>query len=102
MNPGAAAASIQKWMHHFADNRTGANYRDFDHQVVERSRLHPRQRRHLRAAFDLKNADRIGLLQHRVNLWIVGGQMRQIERDLFMLAHQRQRLFQHRQHPEPE
>ena len=51
-------------MHHVALNRSGPNDRDFDDDIVKTFRLHPRQRRHLRAALDLKHADRVGVLHH--------------------------------------
>ena len=47
-------------MHQIALDRAGPNDGDFDHHVVKAFRLHPRQRGHLRAAFDLEHADRVG------------------------------------------
>ncbi len=41
-------------MHHVALDRAGPDDRDLDHHIVETFRLHPRQRRHLRAALDLE------------------------------------------------
>ena len=41
--------------------------RDLDHQVVERPRLQPRQRRHLRPRLHLEHPDRVGALQHLVH-----------------------------------
>ena len=58
-------------MDHVALDRTGSDDRQLDHKVVELVRLDPRQHRHLRAAFDLKNAQRVGLLDHCVDGWIV-------------------------------
>ena len=98
----AIVAAIEIRMHHFADDRAGANYRDLDHQVVKSLRLHPRQRRHLRAALDLKNADGIRAPEHRVHVGIVGRQMREIDLDALVRADHRNRLLQRGEHPEPE
>ena len=98
----ALVAAIEIWMDHFADDRAGADYRDLDHQVVKSLGLHPRQRRHLRAALDLENADGIGAPQHCVHSGIVWRQMREIDFDALMRANHRDRLFQRRQHPEAE
>ncbi len=89
-------------MHHFADDGAGANYRDLDHQVVKPLRLHPRQRRHLRAALDLEHADRVGAPEHRVHAGVVGRKMREVDLDAFVRADHRDRLLQRGQHPEPE
>ena len=56
-------------MDHVALDRSGPHDRDFDHQIVEQSRLQPRQHAHLRPAFDLKHADRVGPADHVVNRW---------------------------------
>ena len=89
-------------MDHFSDDRSGPDDRDLDHQVVERARLHPRQRRHLRAALDLEDPDGVGAREHRVHLGIAGRQMGEVDFDPFALAHQRDRLLQHRHHPKPQ
>ena len=49
-------------MHHISLDRSWSNDRHFDDDIVEAFRFHPRQRRHLRAALDLKNADRVRFL----------------------------------------
>ncbi len=54
-------------MHHVALDRPRPHDRDFDDEIVEALRLQPRQHRHLRAAFDLEHADRIGARQHVVD-----------------------------------
>jgi len=58
-------------VHHLPDDRSGADDRDLDDDVVEGGRLEPGQRRHLRAGFDLEDADRVGGLQHLVDRRIV-------------------------------
>ena len=68
-----AAAAAQIGMHHVALDRAGAHDRDFDDQVVEVLRLEPRQHGHLRAAFDLEHAERIGAVEHVVDGRFLGG-----------------------------
>ena len=53
-------------MHHVTLDGTWTHDGDFDHEVVERTRLEPWQHRHLRARFDLKDTHRIGLTDHVV------------------------------------
>ena len=45
----------------------GPDDRDFDDEIVERLRPQPRQHRHLRAAFDLEDADRVGTRDHLID-----------------------------------
>ncbi len=66
-------------MHHLADDRPGTDERDLDDQIVEMIRPEPGQRRHLRARLDLEDPDRVGRLQHPVDIGIIRRQMRQIE-----------------------
>ena len=66
-----AAASPQVGMHHAALDRAGAHDRHLDHQIVVVRGLQARQHAHLRARLDLEHADGVGLLDHRVNLWIL-------------------------------
>ena len=68
----AAGAAVQVGVHHLPRDRAGPDDRDLDHQVVEALGLHARKRRHLRAALDLEDADRVGALDHRVGLGVVG------------------------------
>ena len=72
-------APVQVGMHHLADNWTRPNDRHFDDDVVERGWLEARQRRHLRARFDLEDADRVGLLQHFEDSGIVLREMREVD-----------------------
>ena len=75
----AARAPIEIRMHHLPDDRSRPDDRDLHDEVVEMSRLHPRQRRHLRARFDLEEADRVGVLQHAVDGGIVRREMGEID-----------------------
>jgi hypothetical protein len=59
-------------MHHVALNGARPHNGDFNHQIIEAFGRQTRQHRHLRAAFDLKYADRFGLLDHGVGLGIFG------------------------------
>ena len=49
-------------MHHITLDRSGPNDRDFNDDIVKTFWFHPRQSRHLGAAFDLKHTDRVGVL----------------------------------------
>ncbi len=60
----AAVAPREVRVDHLAHDRAGADDRHLDHQVVEARRLHARQRRHLRARFDLEHPDGVGGAQH--------------------------------------
>ena len=59
--------AAQIGMHHVPLDRAWAHNRDFDDEIIELLRLEPRQHRHLRAAFDLKHAERVRALQHAIN-----------------------------------
>ena len=65
------APAAQVGMHHAALDRTRAHDGDLDHQVVEILGLQARQHAHLRARLDLEHADGVGLLDHRVDPWIL-------------------------------
>ena len=89
-------------MHHLPDDRPRPDERHLDHQVVEALRLHARQGRHLRARLDLEHADGVGALDHRVGLWIVRRQVRQIDLDALVRLHQRHRVRQNRHHAQAQ
>src|ERR1044072_6846199 len=76
----ATGTPIQIWMHHIALDRSGPNDRDLDHHVVKKFRFHPRQRRHLRLALDLKYTDGVGVLHYLDCLLVVFWDGREIER----------------------
>ena len=88
-------------MHHVALDRSRPDDRDFDHHIVKTFRFHPRQRRHLRAALDLENADRVGLLHHLEGGGVIFRNVGEIERAP-ALAAQLKRILHHRHHPEAE
>ena len=88
-------------MHHVALDRTRPDDRDFDHDIVKTFRFHPRQRRHLRAAFDLENADRVGLLHHLESRRVIFRDVREIERPA-AFATKFKRILHHRHHAEAE
>src|SRR5881227_1350516 len=50
-------------MHHVALNGSGTDDRDFNDEIIEFARFQPRQHVHLRPAFDLEDADTIGVFQ---------------------------------------
>ena len=89
-------------MHHVALDRAGAHDRHLDHQVVEVHRLEPRQHGHLRAAFHLEHAERIGAAEHAVDGRILGRDGGEGQLLAVVPLHQIQRLAQARQHAEPE
>ena len=60
-------AAPQIGIHHFADDGSGPDDSDLNDDVVELLRLHAGQNRHLRAAFHLKQPDRVRFLQRGVN-----------------------------------
>ena len=60
----AFRAACEVRMHHIALDRSRPNDRHFNHNVVKTFRFHSRQSGYLRAAFDLKNADGVGLLHN--------------------------------------
>ena len=62
-----ALAPAQIRVDHVALNRPWAHDSDLDDEIIERARFHPRQHRHLGAAFDLEGAERIGLPDHGVS-----------------------------------
>ena len=62
-----AVAAAQIGMHHVALDGAGAHDGHLDDEIVEAARLQPRQHVHLRPAFDLEHADRIGPAQHVVD-----------------------------------
>ena len=75
-----AVASPQVGVDHLPLDRTGADDRHLDHQVVKLLRLQPRQHAHLGPRFDLKHTDRVGPLNHLVNSGVFGGNRGQSQR----------------------
>ena len=73
-------------MHHVPLNRTGPNNGHLDHQIVIAARFQPGQHRHLRPAFDLEHAHRIGPTNHVINLCVSfrdGGERQNLARASF-------------------
>ena len=62
-----AHSAAQIGMHHVALNGAGPHDRDLDDEIVEARGPEPRQHRHLRAAFDLEDAHRVGARDHRID-----------------------------------
>src|SRR3546814_16529278 len=89
-------------MDHIALDRAGAHDRDLDHQVVEAFGLDPRQHRHLGAAFDLEDAQGIGLLDHYIDRRIIVLQVGNADRNPRMLAKQFDRHLTGAEHVESE
>ena len=88
-------------MHHVALDRSRPNDRDFDHDIVKTFRFQPRQRRHLRPALDLKNADRVGLLHHLVGGGVILRDVGEIERPPAFAA-KLEGILHHRHHAQAE
>ena len=89
-------------MDHVADDRPGTDDRHLDHDVVKIRRPQSRQTRHLRATFNLKHADRVGVLQCLVNCRVILRQVGQIDFFTIRVANQLDRIFQHRHHAQPQ
>src|SRR5436190_20311043 len=88
-------------MHHVALNWPWPNDRDLDHDVVKTFWFHPRQRRHLGAALDLKNADRVRVLHDLERLPVVFWNVSEIERPP-AFATKFERVLHHRHHPQAQ
>src|SRR5215469_1517440 len=95
-------ASFQKGIHHLAHNRTWTDDRHLNHDVVEAFRTIPWKRRHLRAAFDLKKSNGIGLLKSFVHLSVILRKLRQIHPVAVMLRDQFDAIFKHRHHSQSQ
>ena len=89
-------------MHHVAVDRTGADDRDFDDEVVKASRLETRQRVHLRATLHLKDADRVRGGEVVVDRLVVHVELREIDRDAARLPDVQNALLNQRQHAKPK
>ena len=68
----------------------GPNDRHLHDDVVKLLGPQPRKTGHLRAALDLEQPDRVGLLQRVINRGVVLRKMRQIDLLAVMIAYQRQ------------
>ena len=75
--PAPAVPAPQVRMHHPSLDRPRAHDRHLDDEVVEAPRPEARQHRHLRAALDLEDADRVGRAERVVNARVLGGDRRE-------------------------
>ena len=86
---------------HLAHDRPRADDRDLHDEVVEPLGEDAREGRHLGAALHLEHADGVRPLEAPVDGRVVGRQVSQVHRAA-RLAHEGDRLLEHRHHPEPE
>ncbi len=98
----APPPALEERMHHAAGDRPRADDGDLDDEIVEAGRRVPRQRGHLRAALDLEDADGVGGAEHRVDLRVVGRQVREIDAHPLVVADDRDRLLERVEHPQPQ
>ena len=87
-------------MHHVALDRARPHDRDLDDEIVEFARFEPRQHRHLRAALDLEDAERVGAGEHLVDRRVLGRDRGELETAAVMLLDQRKGLADAGQHAE--
>ena len=95
-----APAPAQVGMYHVALNRPGPDEGHLHHQVVELRWPQTRQDVHLRAAFDLEHAQRVGPAQHGVGLGTVAGHVGEIEVGNAVPAQEVEAAPQAAQHPQ--
>ena len=93
-----AAAEVR--MDHLPLNRPRPDDRHLDDQVVEALRLQPRQHGHLGPAFNLKNAHRIGVLNHLVDGRVLRRDGRRGQADSVVLFDQIETAADGGEHPE--
>ena len=94
------SAALEIGMHHIALNRPRAHNRNLDHQIIKLARFEARQHIHLRAALDLKNAERIPLAQHRIGFRILARDSRERQRAPVMLLQQIEAFLDASEHAE--
>ncbi len=84
-------------------DRPGADQGDLDHQVGERTRPQPGQRRHLGPGLDLEHPDGVGRADHLVHRRVVcRTQAGEVELVAVVLGDQVDGVVQGREHPQPE
>ena len=98
----SARSAIEVGMNHLSHDRTGSDDRDLDDEIVEGLRLQSGQRRHLGAALDLEDADRVGSTHHGVGAGIIHGQLREVDLDAFVTTDERNRLFERGEHAQAQ
>ena len=95
-------------VHHAALDRTRAHDCDLDHEIVETFWTKARQHRHLSAALDLENTDRIGATNRFINHWIFRWNRRKtidgrgLSREDRIVFHERERFANGGEHAERE
>ena len=87
-------------MDHVALDRPRPDDRHLDHQIVETSRLQPRQHAHLGPALDLEDAHRVGAADHGVHVLIPFGNVGQRKFPAVVPADQIERPPDGREHPQ--
>ena len=97
----APGTAVQKRMHHLSHDRPRPDDRHLHHDVVKLLRPESGQARHLRAAFNLKHANRVCLLHHLESGSVIIWNVRKIKRAPALTA-QLKCILHHRHHPEPE
>jgi hypothetical protein len=75
---------------------------NLDNKVIEAAWREAQQHRHPRAAFNLKDADCIGLLNHGVGLGIFGRDRGQIQTDVLRCFQKIEAPAHAAQHAEPQ
>src|SRR5438477_634547 len=88
-------------MHHVALDRARTDDSDFNHDIVKTFRFQSRQRRHLRATFDLENADGVSRLHHLKSFGVVLWNVSEIERAAAFPT-KLKRILHHRHHAKTE
>lgn len=99
---GPAVPGLDERPHHVGGDRSGAEQRDVDHQVVEAGRLEPADQVALARRLDLEAAQRLGAPDHPVRLRVVrlhGVQVHGLSRGPSDL---RDRVRHRRLHPYPD
>ena len=89
-------------MNHVADDRTRPNDGYLHDDVVKLLGPQSRKTRHLRAAFNLKQTNRVRLTQRVINRRVVLRKMSEIHFFSIGFAYQRQTFFNRSQHTEAE
>ena len=89
-------------MHHFTLNWAGPHDRYLNHEVVIAARFKSWQHTHLRARFDLKDANRVGSTHHVVNRGVLGWNPLNRQRLIAVFAHQVEAFTHCAKHTERE
>ena len=101
-NVFASLPPLQKRIHHLANDGPRADDRDLYHDVIEAFRTQARQARHLRTAFHLEQAYRVGLLQCGIDRRIIWRQVRQVNFFAVVIANEFDGILKHGHHAKAE